>query len=153
MEKLFNYTEMTIQKVDSILKDSTVKLYKESNLNLYAFNIKYSSQNNKPIEMNELEEIRNKLMMSSTNTNVLKNEGEEDEQNNKVSKEKITKEFIRLIDNIKQLNETLNSLLRSGYPKIISLSLIIKNSHAYDKNNSRKNLEKIIEEYEELNKK
>ena len=32
--------EMTIQKVDSILKDSTVKLYKESNLNLYAFNIK-----------------------------------------------------------------------------------------------------------------
>ena len=145
--------EMTIQKVDSILKDSTVKLYKESNLNLYAFNIKYSSQNNKPIEMNELEEIRNKLMMSSTNTNVLKNEGEEDEQNNKVSKEKITKEFIRLIDNIKQLNETLNSLLRSGYPKIISLSLIIKNSHAYDKNNSRKNLETIIEKYEELNKK
>ena len=64
--------EMTTQKVDSILKDSIVKLYKEPNLNLFTFNIKYSSQNNKPIEINELEELRNKLLMSSTNTNVLK---------------------------------------------------------------------------------
>ena len=143
--------EMTIQKVISILNDSTVKIYKENNL--FTFNIQYASQNNKPIEINELEELRNKLLMSSTNTNSLKNEdeGEENQQNIR-SKEKITKEFITLIDHIKQLNETLNSLLKSGYPKVINLSLVIKNSHAYDKHNSKKDLEKIIEEYNELNK-
>ena len=146
--------EMTREKVISILKDSTVKIYKDTNLNLFTFNIQYASQNNKPIEINELEELRNKLLMSSTNTKSLnkEDEGEQNEQNIK-SKEKITNEFKTLIDNIKQLNETLNSLLKSGYPKVINLSLIIKNSHAYDKNNSKKDLEKIIEEYNDLNKK
>ena len=145
--------EMTIQKIDSILKESSVKLYKEQQLNLFTFSINYINQNNQNVEakINELEELRNKILMSSTNTNVLKNE-EEDEQNKRISKEKITKEFVTLIDNIKQLNDTLNSLLKSGYPKINNLSLIVKNSHAYDKNNSKKNLETIIEEYKEINK-
>ena len=146
--------EMTTQKIISILQESSVKLYKDSKLNLFTFSIKYTNQNgiDKTAEINELEELRNKILMSSTNTNALKKEGEEeDEQNNKVSKEKITKEYITLIDNIKQLNETLNSLLKSGYPKILNLSLKVKNSNAFDKNNSKKNLEKIIEEYNEIN--
>ena len=145
--------EMTTQKIESILKESSVKLYKEPKLNLFTFNIKYVGRNGneKIAEINELEELRNKILMSSTNT--LKKEGEEEEeQNNKMSKEKITKEYITLIDSIKQLNETLDSLLKSGYPKILNLSLKIKDSKAFDKNNSKKNLEKIFEEYNEINK-
>jgi hypothetical protein len=141
--------EMTIQKIDSILKESSVKYYKDPKLNLFTFSIKYTNQNNieKIAEINELEELRNKILMSSTNTNILKKEGEEEKaENNKVSKEKITKEYITLMDNIKQLNETLNSLLKSGYPTILNLSLKVKDSHAYDKNNSKKKLEQIIEE-------
>ena len=147
--------EMTIQKIDSILKESSVKYYKDPKLNLFTFSIKYTNQNNieKIAEINELEELRNKILMSSTNTNILKKEGEEEKaENNKVSKEKITKEYITLIDNIKQLNETLNSLLKSGYPTILNLALKVKDSHAYDKNNSKKKLEQIIEEYNETNK-
>ena len=146
--------EMTIQKIDSILKESSVKLFKEQNINLFTFKIYYTNQNNvnKEADIKELEELRNKILMSSTNTSALKQEGEEeDEQYNKISKEKITKEFISLIDNIKKLNETLNSLLRSGYPKVINISLKIRNSNAFDKNNSKKNLEKIINEYNEIN--
>ena len=118
--------EMTIQKIDSILKKSSVIFIKEPNINLYTFKIYYTNQKNlnKEADIKELEELRNKILMSSTNTTALKKEGEEeDDQKNKSRKEKITIEFINLIDNIKKLNEKLNSLFRSGYPKVINISL------------------------------
>ena len=80
--------EMTIQKIISLLKESSVKLYKEPQTNLFTFSIKYTNQNNQEVEaqINELEELRNKILMSSTNTNALKKEGDEDDQNKKLSK-------------------------------------------------------------------
>ena len=146
--------EMTIQKIDALLTDSFVKLYKNEKLNLFTFNIEYVNQNQKKVvaELNELEELRNKILMSSTNTNILKKDGDQEDQNNKVSKAKLTKDYVSLIDNIKRLNKTLNSLLKSGYPNIINLTLKVKNSRASDKNYSNKDLQKIILEYKEKNK-
>jgi len=147
--------EMTIQKIDKLLNNSSVKLYKDEKLNLYSFNIQYKNQKDEYVEadIKELEELRNKILMSSTNTNILKKDGDNNnEQNNKVSKAQITNEFVNLIDNIKQLNKTLNSLLKSGYPLIINLYLKVKNSQAYDKNNSNRDLQKIIEDYKSINK-
>ena len=146
--------EMTIQKIVNLLNDSTLKFYKEDKNNLFNFNIKYKNQKNQFVEtqINELEELRNKILMSSTNTNYLKKEGDNLDEQNKISKEQITNEFVNLIDNIKQLNKTLNSLIKSGYPHQINLTLKIKNSHAFDINDNDKGLEIIINEYKIINK-
>ena len=57
-----------------------------------------------------------------------------------------------LIDNINQLNNTLNSLIKSGYPFIKDFSLIIEKPIAFDSKDNSKTLEKIIEEYKLENK-
>ena len=127
--------EMTIQKIAKLLKNSSVKIFKEEKLHLFTFNMNYKNQKGQEVEtkISELDELRNKIMLSSTNTtNVLK--GNNEEEDNIISKERITRDFVNLIDSIKQLNKTLNSLLKSGYPDIINFSLKVKNSHAYDEN-------------------
>ena len=138
--------EITIQKVFNLLKNSNVEIYQEEKEDTFNFKIKYFNQENKLIEinLNEIKELKNKLLISSTNTNLLKE--------NIKSKENLTNQFVTLIDNIKQLTNTLNSLLKSGYPNIINLELVIENSVAYKKNNRKENLEIIIEEYENINK-
>ena len=92
-------------------------------------------------------------MMSSTNSNAINKENE------KKSKEKIIKEFLNIIDNIMQLTNTLNILQRSGYPNVINLTLKINNSKVFEENDDneenivRRDLEQIIEYYNETNKK
>ena len=83
--------------------------------------------------------MKNKILISSTNTNLLKKEGEE----STITKEALTKKFIVLIDNIKQLTNTLNSLLKSGYPNIIDFKLKIEDSIAFEANNKEKKLQQI----------
>ena len=92
--------------------------------------------------------MKNKILISSTNTNLLKKEGEE----STITKEALTKKFIVLIDNIKQLTNTLNSLLKSGYPNIIDFKLKIEDSITFEANNKEKNLQQIIDEYKKENK-
>ena len=141
--------EMTTQKINKILSDSFVKFFKEGKNNLFTFSISYKNQNNEVVQnINELEELRNKILMSSTNTNALKKEGDD----NVINKEKMTNDFVNLIDNIKQLNLTLNSLVKSGYPHKIVLSLKIKNSSAFHENDRNKGLEMLIKEYTNINK-
>ena len=153
--------EMTIQKIDKLLKESSVDIYKDNNLDIFIYKIKYKNQNNQIIEtgINELEELRNKIYMSSTNTNALNNVGDQKDDNNKAIKEKLTNEFVNLMDNIKQLTKTLNILQKSGYPNVINLSLKIKNSKAYEENDEneenivRRDLQEIIDYYNETNSK
>ncbi len=145
--------EMTIQKIESILKDSLVNIYKDNKSDLFIFNIIYKNQNQKDVETSggEIDELRNKILLSSTNSNALKKEGEIIEK--KISKEIITNQFVNLFDNIRQLLKTLNSLQISGYPSISEISLKIIDSKAYDENDIKKDLEQIINQYKEINKK
>ena len=140
---------MTIQKIESILKDSLVNIYKDNKSDLFIFNIIYKNQNQKDIETSssEIDELRNKILLSSTNSNALKKEGEIIEK--KISKEIITNQFVNLFDNIRQLLKTLNSLKISGYPSISEISLKIIDSKAYDENDIKKDLEQIINQYKE----
>ena len=88
---------MTIEKINKLLKDSFVKIYKDEYNDLITFKINYKHQNGKYVMINELEELRNKILMSSTNTNSFKNKeiNKNDEQNN-LSKEIIAKDYINL---------------------------------------------------------
>ena len=143
--------EFTAQKIIKILTDSFVYLYKNENNNLFTFKIEYCNKNDeyKIVEINELKELRDKIYMSSTNTNFMNYS--KTHYNN--SKENITNQFVNIIDNIKQLNNTLNDLIKSGYPSIKNINLKIQNSLVYDENNKNKTLQKIIEEYININKK
>ena len=97
---------MTIEKISNLIKDSTVKLFKDEKQNLFTFIIQYNKQGNQKSEANikELDELRNKILMSSSNENVLNKEAKTQDQN-KLDRAKITKDFVDLIDNIKQLNQ------------------------------------------------
>ena len=78
--------EMTSQKIENLLKDSEVKIYKDKKTDIFIYNIRYKNQTGQLVEatLNELEELRNKILMSSTNTNIIKNE--ENVQNEKKTK-------------------------------------------------------------------
>ena len=145
--------EVTTQKVNKILKNSSVSFYKDAKTNLYTFKIIYQNQNNinKDIDISELSELRYRIYMSSTGTNLLteENKGREDI----VNKEAMTNKFVTLIDNLNQLNKTLNRLIKSGYPFISNFSLKIENSETFDEKDKSKNLQKIIEEYKSESKK
>ena len=143
--------EMTIEKISKLLKDSSVNLFKDEKLNSFTFSVKYKKQGNQISEANlyELDELRNKILLSSSNSNFITNEDNQDEQI--VDKAKLTKDFVNLIDNIKQLNQTLNSLLKSGYFHIKDISLKIQNGKAFDENEINKDLQKIVEEYNKIN--
>jgi len=153
--------EMTIQKIDNILKDSLVNIFKDKNSDLFIFNVeyeKYENQDNKKekavkvtVLPNEIDELRNKILLSSTNTNALQKEGNQLEK--KQSKELITTQFINLFDNIKQLMNNLNSLQSTGYPSVVDFSLKIIDSKGFDENDMKKNLEQITTYYDNINKK
>ena len=140
--------EVTVQKVNKILKDSFVDFYKDPKTNLFTFKIRYLSQKDasKDVDINELIELRYKIYMSSTSSNILTEE-------NKGSKEVITNKFVSLIDNMSQLNDTLNSLYKSGYPFINKFSIKIENAEAFYEKEKNKKLEKIIDEYKSEEKK
>ena len=142
--------EITIQKVYNLIENSNADIYKEENSDAFVFQITYINSKNKLtiVNLKEIEELKNKILISSTNSNLLKQNENEDT----ITKEKLTKEFIVLIDNIKQLTNTLNSLRKSGYPENINLKLCIIKSIAFDKNNRENNLQKIIEKYKNINK-
>ena len=149
--QLYNETpEMTTQKIYNILKDSYLEIFKEEKNDSFSFNLKYYNQKNELTQVgkNEIDELKNKILISSTYTNLLKEEGKED----KINKELITNQFITLIDNIKQLINTLNCLLKTGFPNITNFFLKIEDSIAFEPNNKEKDFQKIIEEYKKTNK-
>ena len=145
--------EITIQKIDNILNDSYIHFEKNEKNNLFSFKIKYLNQNNeeKIIEINELKELRNKIYMSSTNTNLLNSNY--NKIYNQINKENITNQFVNLIDNMNHLNNTLNSLIASGYPFTKNFILRIRKSLAFDEKDKSRTLKNIFEEYKMLNKK
>ena len=146
IEQLFNLydqnPEMTIQKVYNLIKNSNVKIFLKDDS--YIYEIKYLNQKNQEAisSIKEIEELKNKIYISSTNTNLIKEEGKKD----------ITKKFKDLIDNLEILTRTLNSLIQSGYPNIVNLSLSIEDSCAFMENDKNMTIKKIIEEYNKKNK-
>ena len=116
--------EVTIQKVYNLIKSSKINIFLKDDA--YIYQIKYSNQKNKEItsSINEIEELKNKIYISSTNTNLIKEEGKED----------ITQKFKDLIDKLEILTKTLNSLIQTGYPNIINLDLTVEDSIAFKDN-------------------
>ena len=140
--------EMTAEKIKNILENSTVNLTIDELKNYFNFSIEYEKQGNVKVELKEINELRNKILLSNSNSNFNK---DENNQNKKVlDKVKLTSDFVNLIDNIKQLNQTLNSLRKSGYFHIKNITFKIKNGKAFDEN-EQKDLLKIMEEYSEIN--
>ena len=140
-DSINNNSESAIELVKKLLKNSYLELFKEKPSNIFTYTI-----NKKNIS--DLEELQNKILM--TNATKSKQEKDGDKQKNK-DKAQIIKEYVNLIDNIKQLIKTLNKLVKSGYPDLQNLSLQIEDSQAKDKI-SNKNLEALIEEYIEIKK-
>ena len=138
--------EMTTQKINKILKSSNLEIYKEEKKDFFIFKIKYSSQTEKVIEVDtdQIKELKNKILISSTKTNLLKDDTK--------NKEELINEFVILIDNINQLINTLDNLIKAGYPDLSNLTLKIENSIAFDPNDKEKDLQKIIDEYKNKNK-
>ena len=118
--------EMTTQKINKILLSSNLEIYKEEKKDCFIFKIKYLNQKEKEIEadINQIEELKNKILISCTNSNLLKEEG----KNDKINKEQLINQFVTLIDNINQLINTLDNLLKTGYPHISNLTLKIEKS-------------------------
>ena len=147
-------SEMTSQKIAKILNNSIVEIYKEKNeKGNFTYKIKYFSGKRRQIEIfsNEIDELKNKILISSNskNINFLNEEGKNEEMN----KEKFTKKFVDLIENIQQLNKFLNQLTETGYPYMNNLTLQIEDSEAFEKNNKNKNLKYIMESYNDTNNK
>ena len=124
--------EITAQKINKILYSSYANFYKDEQNKLFTFKIQYYNQKDelKNIEINELIELRYKIYMSSTNTNLLN--ADFSKIHNQINKEVMTNQFVNLMDNFKQLNNTLNSLIQSGYPFTKNFNLKIRTSFAYD---------------------
>ncbi len=83
-------SEMTIQKVYNILKCSKVEISKDEN-DYFIYKISYLNQKGeeKQIKISEIDELKNKILISSTNTN-LKEEGKQ----SRIDKKKLTNQFI-----------------------------------------------------------
>ena len=147
-------SEMTIQKIANILKNSELKIYKENNeQGRFTYKIEYFNNKSRKIEINsnDIDELKNKILISSNtkNINYLNEEG----INEMIDKEEFTKQFVNLIENIQQLNKFLNQLTETGYPYMNNLTLQIKDSEAYEKNNLKRNLKTIMVSYNETNNK
>ncbi len=144
--------EMTIEKIENILKDSKVEI-KKDNTDIFIYNIIYKNINGKLVSfnINELEGLRNKILMSSTKINNGKNE--EGIKDDKKTKKNLTVEFLNLMGNIKHLTKTLNSLYKSGYPNTSNCTLKIINSEAYEENyeddedKPKRTLQKVVDDY------
>ena len=117
--------EMTKQKIESLLEQSTLYLYKDKKNDLFTFKLEYNNNKNIKVESseNQLEELRNKILLTSTSLN-------NNEENN--DKSELTKKYIKLIENLTKLTKTLNSLLKAGYPDLNEFTLKIRKSEAYD---------------------
>ena len=135
--------EMTVQKIQSLLENSTLYLFKDEKNDLFTFKLEYRNKNNNKVESseNQLEELRNKILLTSTTLN--------NEENN--DKSKLTKKYIKLIENLTKLTKTLNSLLKAGYPDLNEFTLKIRNSEAYDEKENT-NLQKLMKDYKIKNK-
>ena len=140
--------EMTIQKIQSLLEESRLYLYKDEKNDLFTFKLEYKNKNNNKVESFEyqLEELRNKLLLSSSTSN--NNEANND---NILNKSELTKKYIILIENLSKLTKTLNSLIKAGYPDLNGFNLIIRNSEAYDEKNNL-NLQNLMRTYKIKNK-
>ena len=143
--------EMTIQKIGSLLKESTLKIYKDEKTDLFTFKLEYQNKIGNIVEQseNQLEEIRNKLLLSNTTSN--NNANNENPDINIVDKSVLTKKYIQLIDNLNKLTKTLNSLLKAGYPDLNGLTLEIKDSEAYNQKENL-NLQRLMINYRNKNR-
>ena len=143
-------SEMTVQKIGNLLNESIVNIFEEKN-DIFSFHIIYTNQKNEKIKLipNELDELKNKLLISSTNSSkIKKKKGKKDRE-----KKDLTDEFVNLLDGIKELTDTLNNLIKVGYPYIINLTLKVENSLAHDEKNENKILKDIIIDYRNIIKK
>ena len=134
-------SEMTVQKINNLLNESEIKIYEEQN-DIFSFEIYYKNQKNEKVKLipNELDELKNKLLISSTNSSkIKKKKGEKDKE-----KKDLTNDFVNLLDGIKELTDTLNNLIKAGYPNIINLILNVNNSEAYSEKDKTKSLRDII---------
>ena len=144
--------EMTIQKIESILKDSKLYIFEDKKTNLFTFKIDYINKNNIIVENNEsqLEELRNKLLLSSS-TSSNANNNEKDKDNLILNKSELTKKYIGLIENVVKLIKFLNNLLKSGYPDLAGFNLEIKDSVAKNEKGNL-NLDNLMTNYKNKNR-
>ena len=138
-------SEMTVQKIFNLLNESEIKIFEEDN-GIFSFEIFYVNQKKENVKLipTELDELKNKLLISSTNSSKIKSDGKADKE-----KKDLTNDFINLLDSIIELIDTLNNLIKVGYPYIINLTLNVRNSIAQNKID-KKPLREIITGYKTI---
>ena len=127
-----NNPVLTIQEIGDILKKSKVNFVKEEPSKFITFEIVLDKENKIYNNLNA-ENLRNKILLW--------------DMKSIYNKEQIKKDYINLIDDLKDLEYSLNNLIKSGYPYINNFSIIIINSKTEDENkNNIKFLAKIYKE-------
>ena len=130
------------QIINQLLKESIVNIYKEKKLDKFIYKIVIKTEYGEKREINfsEIEELKNKILIS----------------NNKISK---IKKFLNIIGNINALINILNVLHNSGYPSLTPIILNINNSEVLGNNDEngeniiKRKLKILIEYYDEINDK
>ena len=145
IHKLYeNNPVLTIQDAGYILKKSKVNFKKETSSKLMTFEI-FSDKQNKYYDNENAENLRNKILLWDAKSNEIFNiEGI------KYDKKQIKTDYINLLNNLKILENSLNNLLRSGYPYINNFSINIINSKTEDEN--KKTVEYLAENYKNIYK-
>ena len=135
----YETVDITIQRIDGILKESIIVIHEDKEVDKFIYYIRYRNHHSEmsEIDAESIEYLRN-------NVSILK-------ENNKGKK---SKKFSNIIENINALTNIINILYKSGYPSSHELNLKINNSQVFEeKNNERKDLQKLIEYYSKINEK
>ena len=146
-ESCFENPEKIIINIMCLLKKSIIYIFKDKEIDLFLFRIEYKNKNGNTFIYDKyyLEKLRNKLLLiGNSNDNMSKNK-----INNEIfNTEELTKNYIKLIDDLNKLTNIINSIFQAGYPNLNDLEIELKDFEIYNKDeNAENDLKKLIKKY------
>ena len=147
-EEYLDKPEVSRKKIEQILKFSNLKLFFNDNTRLFEIIGTYTNilDNDKTFNNNDLQELHDRALLFS---NKAFDDLANDVTDNIKKKQQNSKEFVEIVENINQLMNYLTLLYIKGYPNLLKVELIIKDSEVMDINREN-NIKQIIQNYKKL---
>ena len=147
-EEYLDKPEVSRKKIEQILKSSNIKIFLDDNTRLIKVKGDYTDilNNAKIIYNSDLQELHDRALLFSNKTydNMANNVTEKIEE-----KQKNSKIFAEIVENINTLVSYLTSLYIKGYPFQINVNILIKKSKATSSEGDE-DIKKIINFYKNL---
>ena len=147
-EEYLDKPEVSRKKIEQILKSSNIEIYLDDNTRLINVRGVYTDilNNTKIIYNNDLQELHDRALLFSSKTydNMANNVTEKIEE-----KQKNSKIFAEMVENINTLVSYLTSLYIKGYPFPLKINISIKESKATS-NERNEDIKAIINFYKGL---